>query len=201
MSRAAIVFGSEWNLPMADLLAVHVGLKDSIDGRCRVLYFRCAIGPAPDAAIAIAHAAGVLGIGDHGMEQLAVPVDQPCRLRLVVVALLLNPKAALLIAVDVDRIGPSGRCQKQLGGLRHSLGDLFAPGTFAHATAERVRPRRARRSLGGLLRERRDCAEVRAHADSAEQLSSPDEILHGITVNGSGPVVNALGAARRKRRK
>src|ERR1022692_3117760 len=45
---AAIVFGPEWNLSMADLLAVHVRLEYPINRRGGVLYLRGAIGPAPD---------------------------------------------------------------------------------------------------------------------------------------------------------
>src|SRR6185437_4804988 len=32
MTGAAIIFGAEWNLPMADLLAVHIGLKNPLGG-------------------------------------------------------------------------------------------------------------------------------------------------------------------------
>src|SRR5260370_14336344 len=44
---AAIVFGPEWNLPMADLLAVHIGLEYPINRRRGGLYFRWAPGPPP----------------------------------------------------------------------------------------------------------------------------------------------------------
>src|SRR6202011_4882808 len=74
---AAIVFGPEWNLSMADLLAVHVGLEYPINRRGRVFYLRGAIGTAPDITVAKAHTAGVLGVGHHRVEELAVPVDEP----------------------------------------------------------------------------------------------------------------------------
>src|SRR5205814_4730756 len=57
---AAIFFGPEWNLPMTDLLAVHVGLEYSIDRRRWVIYLRGAVGPTPDITVSEAHTAGVL---------------------------------------------------------------------------------------------------------------------------------------------
>src|SRR5437016_12737151 len=145
---AAIVFGPEWNLAMADLLAVHVGLEYPINRRGGVLYFRGAIGPAPDITVGETHTAGVLGVGHHRVEELAVPVDEPGSLPFVVMALFLNPETSLLIVVDVDCIGPSGWRKKQLGSLRHPFRYWLAARASPQAAAERVGPRtpRPRRS-------------------------------------------------------
>src|SRR6266853_5845248 len=135
---AAIVFGPEWNLAMADLLAVHVGLEYPINRRGRVLYLRGAIGPAPDITVAEAHTAGIPGVGHHRVEELAVPVDEPGSLLFVVMALFLNPETSPLIVVHVDSIGPSGWGKKQFGSLRHPFRDLLAARSSPNATAERV---------------------------------------------------------------
>src|SRR3984893_7262611 len=148
MGRAAIVLGTEGNLAMADLLAVHVGLEYPVDRRRGVFYRRCAVGAAPDIAVAIAHAAGVLAVGHHGFQQLAFPVDQPGGFLLVVMPLFLNPEPSLLVMVDVDRIGPAGRRKKQLGGLRLPLWDLPSSRCAApHPPAESVRSRFPARRL------------------------------------------------------
>src|SRR2546430_121595 len=120
---AAIVWRPEWNLSMTDLLAVYICLEYPINGRGWVLYLRGAIGTAPDITVAEAHAAGVLAVGHHCVEQLAVPVDEPGSFLFVVMALFLNPEASLLIVVDVDCIGPSRWRKKQFCRLRHSFRD------------------------------------------------------------------------------
>ena len=148
MGGAAIVFGSEGNLSVADLFAVHVGLEYPINRRGGVLYLRGAIGTAPDITVAEAHTAGVLGVGHHRVEELAVPVDEPGSLLFVVMALFLNPETSLLIVVDVDCIGPSGWGQKKFGSLCHPFRDLLAARASSHATAERVGPRLPRCRLG-----------------------------------------------------
>jgi len=194
VSGAAVVFGPERDLSMADLLAVHIGLEDPVNGRCRMLHLGSPVGLAPDVAGTEAHAAGVLAIRHYGVKELAFPIDQPCGFRLVIVALFLNPETSLLIVVDVDRIGPSGRREKQFGGLGHPLGNLLAVRRSANAAAEGVSARLTRRGLGGLP-ERRTGGEARAEAHTGTQyLSSPDTILqwHRFNVGGFAVVVNAL---------
>src|SRR5438045_3927935 len=94
MRGAAIVFGAEWNLPVADLLAIHISLEDPINRRSRVIDHRGAIGSAPDITTAEAHTAAVLAVGHNGVKKLALPVDEPGGLRFVVVTLLLDPETS-----------------------------------------------------------------------------------------------------------
>ncbi len=175
---AAVILRPEGDLSMADLLAVHVGLEYSIDRRCGMRDLRCAVGAAPDVAAAKAHAAAVLAVRHHGMQELAVHVDEPGGLGFVVVPLLLYPEAAFLVVVDVDRVGPAGRREKQLGGLRLPFWDCPTATAAAHAAAKRVRSRLARCHLRRLC-EGRATAQTRAQADArGEQFSSSDAIRH-----------------------
>jgi hypothetical protein len=73
------------------------------------------------------------------MEQLALPVDKPRGFGLSVMALFLHPEASLLVVVDVDRVWPSGRREKQLGRPCHALRDLTSSRRWTtDAPAERV---------------------------------------------------------------
>src|SRR5450755_2260138 len=100
MAGAAIVGWPEWNLAVAHLMRVEIGLEDAIDGRLGVVPHRYAVRPAPDAAIAISHAAGILGIRNNRSQQLAVPVQQPGLLAGAVMALLLQPETLVMVGGD-----------------------------------------------------------------------------------------------------
>jgi hypothetical protein len=93
--------------------------------------------------------------------------------------LLLNPEAPLLVVIDVDRIGPAGRREKQFGGLRDAFGDLSSTACGSpQSSAECVGPRLAWSRLRRLS-ERRAGTQARAQTDpGTKELSPSDAIRH-----------------------
>src|SRR5437016_14370809 len=71
MTPTAIVVDAERNLAMAEFLRIHIDLEDAPWSRVRA---------HPHTAVPVRHAGRVPRMGGHRLEQLAVPVDHPCRL-------------------------------------------------------------------------------------------------------------------------
>ncbi len=113
-----------------------------------MILFRTAIGAAPDEAVAIGHAAGVLAVGGHLMQHLAgLEIQQPGFFNGIVVALFLHPET--LAALHRDRIGPAGRGQEQFRGPG------LAAGKWAWASPRRCgQDRRSRAWRSGPGRRR-----------------------------------------------
>src|SRR5476649_1623865 len=117
MAGTAIVLRSEGNLALADGLAVHVGLEDTLDRRIWRVVHRGAVGAAPYEAVAHRHAAAVFALCHHAVQDLALAIQKPRCLRPPVMALLLHPEAAPT-RIGGNGIGPGLRCQEQFGGFR-----------------------------------------------------------------------------------
>src|SRR5215471_1781120 len=83
MAATPVLRLSEWNLMMADFLRMHIHLKKSLRLRIRA---------HPDAPVPVGHSASVSGMRCDGLQQLAVPIDQPRRF----VAILRNRHIPLL---------------------------------------------------------------------------------------------------------
>ena len=138
MAATAPAVDAERNLTVADLLGVHVDLKDAVWVGVRA---------HPHAAVPVRHAGRIARMGLDRLEQLAVPIDQPRHLIAVRVQgqvigrrilrsdlLLPDPQASGCVGHHGQRVGIQARRFEHPGRLRRS-------GRSRAASAAALRPR------------------------------------------------------------